>query len=239
MNKDHPTNKEKQPILKTWQQFEKRILSFYRENYEYAKNEWNQKGVKGDWQKLRDEITAIIRAYYQGAENEIEKRVRGKHITRVRLNSSIPAEFFFGDEKSKKQELAEAAEITSETVEQKLQEMRRAREGEPPQNEAVKKKSIKKSALVPAEARVTTDRVFNMLYDDPERGLKIVGDFNYKVKWVHDCFTHILKKEYVDKAPRLKEAIFKPEDKDLIVARINEFRSYVPKLVTFQGNSDR
>jgi hypothetical protein len=210
-------NERRKPIIKTWQEFEERVL------------ELNSRDWKSDPQKFHDEMTLVRRAFVEGAKSQIEREVRLRQVSAVGLTQ--PPTLFFSRERLMKHQLFKAQEITAASVKKELQFI--AEEERRLGLRPAKKKPQKAAKTSPAiitKGQVTTDRVFNMLYNDPDRRIRIVGDFNYKVKWIHDCFTHILKKEYVDKAPKLKEAIFRPEDKDKILAHINEFRSYLPQL---------
>jgi hypothetical protein len=71
---------------------------------------------------------------------------------------------------------------------------------------------------------VVTDRDFNMLYQNPERGTKIKGDFNYRVKWIHDVFVNrLMKFHYAAMRPfKLEANSFEKEIKEGSLAIISK-----------------
>lgn len=214
MKKDTGTNEERQPVLKTWQEFEERVLVF------------NRKDWRTDPQKFKDEMRAIRHAYHQGADREGQKMIRIRQMNMLRLTDNPIS--FFRPEKHLTDDLARAKAIGVGLI---ISAQPKPEKQKP--QKVAKKLPQKVAEKLPAIGKgwVTTDRVFNLLYNDPERGLKIFGDFNYRVKWFHDCITHVLKRNLVDKVkPKMKEALFKPEDGELIARDIIELRSYWPSL---------
>lgn len=73
MEKDTATNEERQPIIKTWEEFEERVLAF------------NRKDWRTDPQKFKDEMRAIRHAYHQGADREGQKMIRIRQMNMLRL----------------------------------------------------------------------------------------------------------------------------------------------------------
>lgn len=71
---------------------------------------------------------------------------------------------------------------------------------------------------------MVTDRDFNMLYQDLKRGTKIKGDFNYRVKWVHDVFVNrLMKFHYAAMRPfKLAANSFEKEIKEESLAIISK-----------------
>ena len=92
------------------------------------------------------------------------------------------------------------------------------------------KEQHKEDALL--YAGVTTDRALNLMVRKSD--LRIEGDFNYRVKWIHDVFCQTMWK-YILKGVGLEElheknGLIPPKDLNEIMKRLNELRSTLPQI---------
>ncbi len=81
-------------------------------------------------------------------------------------------------------------------------------------------------------AGVTTDRTMNLMVR--KSSLRIEGDFNYRVKWVHDIFCHSMWK-YILKGVGLEElhkkaGLIPAKDLEEILDRLDELRVALPRI---------
>lgn len=182
------------------------------------------------------DIREIVKKWVDAATSRLQKGKRWEQGQKVKgqwnmsffwKKGEVNWEYF-------EEQVNEAKKVTTEEIKKRIAHNDKVRAAtQKTDSDSKQKKSRKKKKDGILKFGVCTDRAFNMLIKNESSEIKVTGDFNYRVKWVHDVLSetmwqHILNNNLLELKKEERQLLSTEDIVGMTKELFSSFRERLP-----------